>query len=574
MARTFETLFKLNGKVDPSLQRALNQANSKTVRQAQATSKKVQSTFSGMAKKVAATFGAAFALSSAISLGKESIEEAQAAALANTKLTEIMHQRMGATDDQIKKIQDLAAAQQKLGVIEDDTQIAGAQQLATFLNQSSSLETLLPAMNNLAAQQKGVNATQEDLVNIGNMMGKVMQGQTGALRRVGVTFSKAEEKVLKYGDETERAAMLAQIITNNVGNMNAEVAKTDFGKFQQAKNLLGDMKETLGAQLMPLVGTFAQILLPLFKKGFTIIGKLLEKVAPLLTKLAEGLTPILEKLGEIVFKVFDALLPPLLELVGGILPILSAWLDAIMNILEPLLEPLTEIIKMLLPPLLKLMKALIPLWKTEAKILGAIAKVIGGALVEAVKLLMPLIEGLVSVFQGIIDFLVNIFSIDWERVWRSIASVFKGIWDGMVAVVKICINLIIGIINGLLTAWNATLGEVGDWIGVNIKIQPIAYLAEGATIRRPTLAMVGEGGDTETVVPHNNKARSRMLAAEAVAGTGMSLGNHVQVSYSPTINAAPGTDMKELQKVLESDFERFAEWWRRMQEGEGRLSFA
>lgn len=169
--------------------------------------------------------------------------------VAAAKLSTVMQQRMGATQAEIQSIMDLCAAQQKLGVIDDDTQVAGAQQVATFLSEAESLEVLIPAMNNLLAQQKGLNATSQDAVNIGNLMGKVMQGQTSALTRVGITFSEAEEKVLKYGTESERAAMLAQVITNNVGDMNAALAQTESGKQKQLNDSLGDIKETLGGMV-------------------------------------------------------------------------------------------------------------------------------------------------------------------------------------------------------------------------------------------------------------------------------------------------------------------------------------
>lgn len=169
--------------------------------------------------------------------------------MAETKLSTIMRQRMGATDKEIQSIKELASAQQEIGVIGDEVQLSGAQQIATFLNEKASLETLLPAMNNLLAQQKGLNATTQDAVTVGNLMGKVMQGQTSALTRVGITFTKAEEAVLKYGTEQERAAMLAQVITNNVGEMNAQLAQTESGKQQQLVNTLGDMKEELGAMV-------------------------------------------------------------------------------------------------------------------------------------------------------------------------------------------------------------------------------------------------------------------------------------------------------------------------------------
>ena len=166
--------------------------------------------------------------------------------VVETQLTTVMRQRMNATDDEIASIKELASEQQKLGVIGDEVQLAGAQQVATFLKEKSSIETLLPAMNNLLAQQNGVNATQSDAVSVANLMGKAMQGQVAALTRVGITFSEAEAQVLKYGTESERAAVLAQVITNNVGDMNAQLAATDTGKQAQLANKLGDIKERLG----------------------------------------------------------------------------------------------------------------------------------------------------------------------------------------------------------------------------------------------------------------------------------------------------------------------------------------
>lgn len=165
---------------------------------------------------------------------------------AETKLTTVMGQRMGATQKEIESIKELALAQREKGVIDDDVQLMGAQQIATFLSEAQSIETLLPAMNNLLAQQKGYSATGQDAVAIGNLMGKVMQGQVSALTRVGITFDEAEEKVLKYGTESERAAMLAQVITNNVGEMNAQLGATDVGKQVQLEAKLGDVQDKLG----------------------------------------------------------------------------------------------------------------------------------------------------------------------------------------------------------------------------------------------------------------------------------------------------------------------------------------
>lgn len=163
-----------------------------------------------------------------------------------TKMVTVMRQRMTATDQEVASVNKLIAAQTELGVLGGTTQRAGAQQLATFLSTSKSLQTLIPAMNDLVAQQKGLKAGTEDAVGVANLMGKAMTGQTSALRRVGIVFTDAQAEVLKYGNEQERAATLAQVITDNVGHMNQALAETNAGRIKQMSNSFGALKARIG----------------------------------------------------------------------------------------------------------------------------------------------------------------------------------------------------------------------------------------------------------------------------------------------------------------------------------------
>lgn len=177
-----------------------------------------------------------------------------------TKLAEVMRQRMDATDSQISAIKRLTEQEQSLGVVEDDVLMAGLQQLGTFATEASTLETLNKAMANLIAQQKGYDATAQDAITIGNLMGKVLQGQTSALTRVGITFTEAQEEVLKYGNEQERAAMLAEVITDNVGNMNAALLNTPRGQLKQLQINLDDIGDSLSMGILsPLMAAMPTI---------------------------------------------------------------------------------------------------------------------------------------------------------------------------------------------------------------------------------------------------------------------------------------------------------------------------
>ncbi len=187
----------------------------------------------------------------------------QNAQQANVQLKTIMEQRMNATDEDIKKVNEVIKAQTELGVVSGTVQKMGAQQIATFLKEKGTLETLIPAMNDLVVQQKGLNATQEDARGVANLMGKAMMGQTSALKRVGITFSDAQANIMKYGTEQQKASMLAQIITENVGHMNAELAKTDAGQLKQLEMSFASIKVKMGevvSQWQPFVAFGAQAL--------------------------------------------------------------------------------------------------------------------------------------------------------------------------------------------------------------------------------------------------------------------------------------------------------------------------
>lgn len=229
-------------------------------------------------KSLAAVAAAAFSVKQIVDFAKASKEAYNESVQAETKLATIMRQRMNASDEQIESIKEIAAEQQKLGVVEDDVALAGAQQVATFLTETDSIKTLLPAMNDLLAQQNGLNASSGDAVNIANLMGKVLQGQTSALKRVGISFSDAEEQVLKYGSESERAAMLAQVITNNVGHMNQALAQTDAGKQTQLANTMGDVKEQFGQAVISIESAFLPLLARVVD-GFSKVASVAQSAA-------------------------------------------------------------------------------------------------------------------------------------------------------------------------------------------------------------------------------------------------------------------------------------------------------
>ena len=118
-------------------------------------------------------------------------------------------------------------------------------------------------------------------------------------------------------------------------------------------------------------------------------------------------------------------------------------------------------------------------------------------------------NAIMEIFTGVIDFIRGVFTGDWERAWQGVQTIFKGIFDGLVAIAKAPINGIIGLLNMAINAINELINglnslsfDVPDWVpflggkswGFNLPNLPnIPYLAKGGTVLSGS-AIVGEAG--------------------------------------------------------------------------------
>ena len=194
-------------------------------------------------------------LYSLINLGKEAITQSQALAQSEAKLTSLMRQRMGATNDTVKAIKDLVREQAQLGVVSETAMTRGAEQLSFYLHSAKALETLMPAIANLTAKRGGFNATEDDAEEIATQLGEaIREGTTTPLEQSGIYLTEAEiEKFKHLTTEEARAAYLADVIAKNVGNLNQQLANTPHGAIAQLKNNFKSLLGTLGTLLVNVI---------------------------------------------------------------------------------------------------------------------------------------------------------------------------------------------------------------------------------------------------------------------------------------------------------------------------------
>lgn len=248
----------------------------------------------------------------AYSFGRASVNAYFESEKAHTKLVTNLKVLKTNTDQNAVSLEKLAAKMQKVGVIEDDVIIAGMSQLATFKLQSKTIETLTPKIADMVAQLKGHNATAEDTVNINNLVGKVMYGNVGALSRYGIVLDENQKKIIKDGTESQRAATLVDVLSQNYGKVNEALGKTPQGKITQLKNAFGDLQESVGAAL---VNTALPAMDALGGSSGDVMGllkALTETVGEVGASTIKALTPVL------------GVIKPLLPLLKGISTVAGA----------------------------------------------------------------------------------------------------------------------------------------------------------------------------------------------------------------------------------------------------------
>lgn len=452
------------------------------------------------------------AAAAAVVFGKKSVDAYFAAQEASTKLRTNMLNVKGATDLQVQSLEKLASKLQSVGVIEDDVIKAGMSQLATFNLQSSTIEKLTPKITDMVAQLKGHNATAEDMVAINNLVGKVMTGNVGALSRYGVTLDENQKKVLENGSETERAAMLTQVLSQNYGKVNEELRKTPQGRITGLKNAFGDLQEGVGEfiveGLAPLLDGFSNWVSDVEKAGgfMAYFKKLIDdnqgSVAALVGALLFGLLPAIVAIGVALWGALAPLLPFiaigaalgllfnfLAEKMGGwgvvIKTAQDAW-DNFMKVIQPLVDFFNAQVKPALDIIIAAMGDLITKginelilafqklqpWidehKEELKMLGTVI---------ALFLLAPIIFvttafllaglAIAAVVAGIgmaINWLVDVAKVAWD--WWNKSLTDLGNWFNQAKEnIKNSLQNISNFFNDMGNNANNTINNIINWFG-------------------------------------------------------------------------------------------------------------
>ena len=202
----------------------------------------------------------------------------------------------------------------------------------------------------------------------------------------------------------------------------------------------------------------------------------------------------------------------------------------------------------------------------------------------------------IEALTGILDFINAVFMGNWSAAWEAVVSVFGSIFSGIEALAAAPINAVIALINSLISKLNSVSFDVPDWVpGVGGKhfgfsVPSIPALASGGIATSPTLAMIGEGSESEAVLPLsklqgmlNSVKTAKSLPLDSLSGivsgrnnSGVSNGvsSTDSIVFSPQISIQGNASREDVLQATTEAFEQFKGFMARYERERKRFAFS
>lgn len=438
-------------------------------------------------KKVGLAFAAAGAAAGAyaVKLAVDGVKAAIADEAAQNRLATTLRNVVGASNDQIKAIEQ--------------------QILKTSLLTGKTDDELRPSLDRLVRSTKDVEEAQKlqalaldisagsgkSLETVSNALAKAHDGNFAALNKLGVSI---DANIIKSKDFDAATAALASTFKDQASVQ----AETFQGKMDRLKIAFDEGKETVGSFILdavtPLVSGFVNKVVPAIQDVANEIGP---KLTPVFKALGDYFTNVLIPAFSTLYNFIKDYVVPILNVT--LIPIIVALAKAWVSISDALtankdkLQPLAD-----------------AFYAFAGFIRDTVAPIIGTFISSSISGIAGVISALITVVADVTSAVNSGFvkiKAFFTDVKDFIVSGSSAIWTPFYNAFKSVLNSIIGIWNRLDFSIDIS---VPDWVpvvgGRGFKVADIfpdvPYLAKGGIVTSPTLAMIGEAGP-EAVIPLN-----------------------------------------------------------------------
>lgn len=302
---------------------------------------------------------------------------------------------------------------------------------------------------------------------VGGIEKYLTQNKNRLKRYIISMFDVAGDIVSVIGDIAETFAYIFSVFGSDTAQ---QIAANIIGIFAEVEMLVSETALKLGRDILNMI---AQPIIQNKEKIKEALQGTLEAIEPFTT----GLLEAVQAVSDAITRIYDEHLKPFFDSIAqGLSDIFGKLLDGYNTYIVPVLQdlgtkfqelmegPFGEAIAKIENFIGKLIDALKLLWEEVLvpffewiadnimPVLAPIIQLIGDTALNVLEIIIDAIGNLADILSGVIDFIVGVFTGDWEKAWTGIKEIFGGVWE-----------LIKGILSG---AWDAIKTIVSGAINV------------------------------------------------------------------------------------------------------------
>lgn len=369
----------------------------------------------GVATAGIAAAGAAIAGTTAFLM--DATKAAMEAEDIQAQLAAVLKSTGGAAGVTADQVNSLATNLGKVTKFEDDAIVAGENMLLTFTGIGKDVfPDVTQAMVDMS------QAMGQDLKSTAMQLGKALNNPAeglSALTRVGVRFTAEQERMVKQmvamGDVAGAQKIILAELNTEFGGSAEAAGNTASGKIEIFKNTLGNLKETIGGAVLPILSSLADRLTtflssPEIQSGVTLITDGFSKLAGFIASLAD--VKSIEGFGFALQMAFG-------PQAGAIFLQFKGYLQQALDFFSGLWTNMLAIIDQFIPQITAnvtgFLTQLQTFWAAHGDLILSI-------LTMAWNLIVTVIGGALTLITGIITAVMAALNGDWSAAWEAIKN--------------------------------------------------------------------------------------------------------------------------------------------------------
>lgn len=598
--KTMQAVVNLAGSIDPSLGKAIEQAQKK-ISGLNVKALAVGAAVGGIAKDLGASFDDA---ADAIRIGTGATGDALDGLLDDfdavyksvpttmedaSKAIADYNTRLGLTGPQLQEISKQAIqVSDMLGddlgsVIEESSQafqqwnidaddMGGAMDYIFKVSQSTGMgftdlmadmQKFGPQLQEMGYSFETASALMGQLdkagVNTDEVLG-AMKKSVATLAKEGISASDGlamyYEKIKNAGTAAEAASIASEIFGTRAGSTMAAAIRDGSLAVADLTAELQENGETIAGAADDTYD-FAERL-QVMKQGLEVALKPmantvfdgLNKFMPTLQKLMEQITPAISKAVEAAAPFVDEFLTGAADALEDVLPLIS-------QLAADLLPVLTQLMSTLLPPLLNLVQTLLP---PLMQIVSAILPPIASLLATVLPIITQIVSAVLPVLVSIISSLLPVITPLLEVALQIVNSVIMPLLDPLMQLVQALLPPIlslIGAITPLLTPLLSILEPIASVLGTIVGwVSKIVNFGSGVISKIAGLFGGGGGGSASV----SGYATGGFTRGPSIAGEDPHYPTEAVISFNPAYRSQNLSYWAEAGRMLgasdgESDYE-------------------